>query len=118
MATYPVLEHRASRTSRWLRTHRFRLAFLLAIAETALVITNVLSWRWVLLIAAIVFAFYFFVGRRFRNSTLRELSWTVALSQTMPVLVPVFVALAFTLAAVAVGILAIVVVAVLFLDRR
>ena len=113
-----MLEHRASRTSRWLRTNRFRLAFLIALAETVLVLTSGVQWRWVLLFAGVVFAFHFFVGRHARWDTLRQLSWAAAVSQTMPVIVPVLVATAVTLVVLGTVAAAIVVAALFFLGRR
>lgn len=118
MATYPVLEHRAGRTSRWLRENRIRIALSIAIVETILVVTSVLQWRWALLIAGAVFAFHFFVGRRARFASIRELSWTAAISQTVPVIIPFVVALVSALVAVAIVAAAIVVLALVFLGRR
>ena len=81
-------------------------------------VANVLQWRWALLIAALVFAFHFFVGRRSRHDFLRQLSWTAAVSQTLPVVVP-FVAVAVsTLFVLAVVGAAIVVLVLLLLGRR
>ena len=118
MASYPVLEHRAGRTSRWVRARRLRLALVIAVAETALIVANVLPWFWAVGIAALVFAFYLLVGRRATNPTVRQLSWTAALSQTVPVLVPIFVAVVTTIALIAFAVFALAIVAMLFLDRR
>ncbi len=118
MATYPVLEHRASRQSRWLREHRTRLALLIALAETVLVVANVLQWRWAMLIAALVFAFHFFIGRRARHDLVRQLSWTAAVSQTLPVVIPFIAVAVSTLFVLAVVGAAIVVLLLLLLGRR
>ena len=118
MTSYPVLEHRAGRTSRWLRERRLRLALVIAVAETALIVANVLPWFWAVGIAALVFAFYLLVGRRAASPALRQLSWTAALSQTVPVLVPIFVAVVTTIALIAFVVFALAILAMLFLDRR
>jgi FtsH-binding integral membrane protein len=118
VAAYPVLEHRAGRTGRWLRANRIKAALLLALVETVLVVVDVLQWRWVLLIAALVFAFHFFVGRRARYDWFRQLSWTVVVSQTLPVLVPVVAVVLGTLLVLALLAAAIVVVALVFFGRR
>jgi hypothetical protein len=120
MATYPVIEHRTTRAGRWLRARRFRIAFAIAVVETLLILPPIdaLDWFPVLAIALIVFAFYFFVGRKSRLDTVRELSWTAAASQVLPVFVPVVVVIVGTLVIVAVIALLVVVGAVLFLDRR
>ena len=123
MTSYPVIEHgTAGRTSRWLRANRVRLAVAIAALETVLVVANVLQWRWALLIAAAVFAFYFFAGRKAKSPTVRELARTGALSQLMPVLAPIalaaLAAVAITIAMLALIVLAVVMLALLFVDRR
>jgi hypothetical protein len=120
VATYPVIEHRTTRAGRWLRARRLRIALAIAVVETILILPPIdaLGWFPVLAIASIVFAFYFFVGRRSRYDTLREVSWTAAASQVLPVLVPVVVVVLGTLVIIAVVALLVVVGALLFLDRR
>lgn len=95
-----------------------RLAFLLAIVETALVVASVLQWRWALVIAATVFAFHAFAGRRARYETIRQLSWAAAVSQTLPVLVPVIAAAALALAILVIVAAAFVVLVLFFFSRR
>ena len=118
MTTYPVLEHRQRRTTRWLRENRLRIAVLVALVETGLVVSSVLAWRWAVVAAGVVFAFHFFVGRRAPYDTVRELSWAAAVSQTLPVLLP-FVAIAVS-ALVVLGVLAaaVVVLAFVIFGRR
>jgi hypothetical protein len=120
MATYPVIEHRTSRAGRWLRARRLRIAFLIALVETLLILPpiDVLDWFPVLAIAVVAFAFYLFVGRKSRFDAVRQLSWTAAASQVFPVVVPVVVVVVGTLVVVAVIALLLVVGALLFLDRR
>ena len=118
MTTYPVIEHRTTRAGRWLRARRLRIAFAIAVVETLLVVTNVLGWFAVLAIAAFVFALYLFVGRKTRFDTLRQLSWTAAVSQLLPLTVPFVVLALGTLVLVAVLALLVVVGALLFLGRR
>jgi hypothetical protein len=118
VAAYPVLEHRAGRTSRWLRENRIRLALAVALVETILVVTDVLGWFWIVIFAGAIFAFHFFVGRRTRFETLRQLSWTAAVAQTLPVLLPIAIAVAATFVVLAVLAAAIVVLALVFFRRR
>ena len=118
MASYPVLEHRASRTSRWLRAYRFRIALGIAVVETILIAANVLQWRWAVLIAAAAFAFYVLVGRRSSRPAVRQVAWMVALSQAIPLLFPLFLGAITAVAIVIVAIFVLVVVAMLFFDRR
>ncbi|MDQ3889833.1 MAG: hypothetical protein M3312_04685 [Actinomycetota bacterium] len=118
MATYPVIEHRVGRAGRWLRANRIRLALLIAVAETLLVVGNQLRWFSVLAIAGLVFAFHLVVGRRARYESVRQLSWAAAVSQTLPVLIPVLVVLVGTLVVVAVVAVAAAVLAAFLLGRR
>ncbi len=118
MATYPVLEHRESRPNRWLRENRLRIAFGIAIVETVLIVANVLQWRWALLLAGLVFAFHFFVGRKIRYESLRQVSWTAAISQTLPVLVPILLVVVGTLFVLGILVAAIVVLALVVFGRR
>ena len=110
---YPVLEHRERRTGRWLRGNRLLIAFLIALVETVLVVTDVIGWYSVLAIAAVLIGFYVVYGRRARWPWLRQLSWTAAVSQLLPVLVP-FAALAVA-TVVLVGLVAAIVIIVAFL---
>ncbi len=118
MATYPVLEHRQSGSNRWLRENRLRVAFGIAIAETILILVNALQWRWALLLAGVVFAFHYFVGRKVRFESVRQLSWTAAISQTLPVLVPVLLVVVGTLFVLGILAAAIVVLALVVFGRR
>lgn len=118
MATYPVLEHGRSRTGRWLRARRLRLALLVGALETVVIVFTDDTWRWALVLAALVFAFYYFVGRKARWDVVREVSWTAAASQILPVLVPVVVVLVGMLVIAAVIALAVIMIGLLYLDRR
>jgi hypothetical protein len=118
VTTYPVLEHRQSRFSRWFRARRLRIALLVGAIETLAIVLTDATWRWALVVAAIVFAFYWFVGRKSKYDSVRQISWTAAASQLLPVLVPVVVALVGFFVIVAVVVLAVLMVAMLYLDRR
>jgi hypothetical protein len=115
-----VIEHRTSRVALWLRERRLRIAFVVAVVETLLILPpiDVLGWFPVLAIAVAAFAFYFFVGRKSRFDTVRQASWTAAASQVLPVLIPLVLVVVGTLVVMAVIALLVVVGALLFLDRR
>lgn len=118
MAELPVLEHRERRADRWLRGNRLRIAFLIALVETILVLTNVLGWYWALGGALVILTLHLLVGRRAKREWIRQLSWTAAFSQMLPVLIP-FVAVAvgtFLVVAIVVGI--VLVLAFLVFGRR
>lgn len=114
-----MIEHGASRSGRWLRARRVRLALWIAVVEGLLVVLlDVIQWWVALVIAAVALGFYLFVGRTQRSETVRQASWIAAASQVLVVLVPILVLIVGTLALVAVGILALVALIALFADRR
>jgi hypothetical protein len=118
MTGYPVLEHGTTRKTRWFRANRFRIALGIAVVETILVVANVLSWYLAIGIATLVFALYLVVRRKVKNPAIRQVAWTAALSQTVPVLIPLLLVLARTIAIVTIAVFALVIVVLLFLDRR
>ena len=93
MSALPVIEHGEGRSSRWLRENRLRFAILVALVETALIVGDVIGWYIAVGVAAVIVAFYFLVGRRSKRVWLHQLSWSLAVSQAIPVIVP-FAALA------------------------
>jgi hypothetical protein len=114
----PVLEHRSTRTDRWLREKRVRLALGIAVVEGLLVAFDVLS-VWVALgVAVLAIAFYFWMGRELRSPSARQVSWIAATSQALVALVPVLVIVVGTLALIAVAVLAVGALVVLLADRR
>ena len=113
-----VLEHRSTPGGRWLRARRLRIALAVAVAEGLLVVLDVVDWWLAVLVAAAAIGFYLFAGRELRSHTVRQLSWIAAASQALVVLVPVLVFLITGLAIVALVILAVVVLTLLFADRR
>jgi hypothetical protein len=113
-----VLEHRTSRTGRWLREHRLRIGLGVAIFEGAAIAFDALSAWLAVAIAIAVIAFYFAAGRKFVSDTLRQLSWTAALSQVLVMLVPLVLIVFTTVVLLAVGILAAVALLALVADRR
>jgi len=118
VSSYGVLEHREGRSSRWLRGNRLRVAFLIALVETILVLTDVIGWYWALALAGVIFAFHYFVGRKLRYEWARQLSWTAAVSQTFPVLIPVAALIVSAVLVVAIVAAAVVVLAYVIFGRR
>ncbi len=114
----PVLEHRSSRSSRWLQAYRTRIALWIAIAEGALVVFGVIEKLPALLVAAVVVGAYLWLGQRLKPGVARSVLWIAAVSQAMVALVPVLVLLVGTLAIIAVGALAAVVLVLLLTGRR
>ena len=118
MIEQPALEHGTTRTGRWLRRYRTRIAFWIAVVEAILLVFHAIS-RWgALLVAALVIVGYFALSPRLRSPLARDVAWIAAVSQALLALVPILVILVGTFALIAVGVLAIVALAVLFGDRR
>lgn len=115
---YPVLEHRERRADRWLRGNRLRIAFLIALVETVLVLTDVVGWFVALGVAAVVVALHLLLGRRARREWIRQLSWTLAVSQTLPVLIPIVALIVGTFLVLAIVAGAVLVLAFLVFGRR
>jgi hypothetical protein len=119
MTAYPpVLEHRESRGTRWLRQRRLRVALVVGFFETLLVLFFGLGWFWVLAAAVVAVALHFFVGRRVRYDSVRQITWTAAVSQLIAVLVPVLWELVQFLAILVLVLLGLALLAMLLLDRR
>lgn len=118
MAGVRAIEHGGTRTGRWLRERRFKLALWIAIVEGVLVVVDTIPWWAVFVAAAVTVTYYVGVGRDHGGDSARQASWIAAASQVLVALVPVFVAVATALAVVALVVLALVALALLFLDRR
>jgi hypothetical protein len=114
---HAALEHGTSRTGRWLRARRLRIALWIAVVEGVLVVFDVISGWIALLAAAIAILFYLIVGRELRGA-FHQSAWILAMSQVLVALVPVLVFVVGALALIAVGLLALIALAALFADRR
>jgi len=114
-----MIEAGSTRSGRWLRERRLRLALWVAVAEGILVAVSHDLTRWtVLVIAVVVLAFYMVAGRQMRWDVARQLSWIAAASQALAILVIVLAFIVGLVAIVLVGIFAVVALAYLFSDYR
>jgi hypothetical protein len=113
-----ALQHGTSRTGRWLRATRLKLALAIAVVEGILVVTDVIPGWLALVVAAGVILFYLVVGRGLRSDAVRQVSWIGAASQVFVALVPVLFFVVGALALIAVAILAVIALVALFADRR
>jgi hypothetical protein len=112
----PVIEHRESVPSRWLRERRLRIALLVAFVESLLVLFSDHGWWYVLGAAVVAVALYFF-GRRTSSGFVHEATWILAASQVISVLVPVLWVVVRTLAIIVLVLLGLFFLAILLLDR-
>jgi hypothetical protein len=112
-----IVDHGTSRTSRWLRERRVRLAFWIAVIEGLLVAFHAVSWWLAIAVAVSVVVGWFAFAQRLRSDAARQLGWIAAVSQALVALVPIFVLVVGTLALIVVGILAVVALILLFGSR-
>jgi hypothetical protein len=111
-----VVEDRESASASWLHERRVRIALLIAFIESLLVVTSSLGWFWVVG-AAVLAAMLYVLGRRTSSSTVHEVTWILAASQTISVIVPVLWELVKFLAIVVLILLGLFFLAILLLDR-
>ncbi len=115
----PMIEAGSTRIGRWLRERRLRLALWVAVVEGLLVALTPDLTKWtVLIIGAILLAFYMIAGRNMRWDVARQLSWIAAASQALAILVVILAFVLKLVAIVAVVIFALVALAYLFSDSR
>jgi hypothetical protein len=112
-----AIEHGSSRSGRWLRDRRLRIALVIAAVEGLLYLVGALSWWLVVLFAIVTLLLWAFALRSTRSDILRQGSWILALSQAIVLLVPLAFTLLKTLAIGVVVVLAIVAVLVLLRKR-
>lgn len=115
----PMIEAGSTRTGRWLRERRLKLALWVAVVEGLLVALTHDLTRWtVLILAAIVLAFYMLAGRSMKWDVGRHLSWIAAASQALAILVVILAFIVGLVALVLVGIFAVVALVYLFSDSK
>ena len=113
-----VVEHGSTRSGRWLRRNRIRLALWIAVAEGVLVLFDGVPGWIAFLVAVALIAFYAFVGRRVTSDALRQSAWVAAVSQVLVALIPLLVAFVAVTAVAVVAILLAAALLFLFLGRR
>ena len=115
----PMIEAGSTRTGRWLRGRRVRLALWVAVVEGVLVALTPDLTKWtVLVLGVILLAFYMVAGRNIRWDVARQLSWIAAASQALAILVVILAFVLGLVAIVAVVIFAIIALVYLFSDSR
>ncbi len=113
-----LIEHGTSRTGRWLRARRVRIALWIAVIEGAFIILHAISWPIALIVAIAVVALYFSGGNRLSSDAAGQVGWIAAVSQALVMLVPVLLILIGTLALIIVAAVAVVALVLLFSRRR
>lgn len=113
-----VVEHGTSRSGRWLRANRTRLALWTAVIEGVLILVGVIPKWPAFFLAVALIVFYALVGRRIRSDVAHQVGWVAIASQLLIAALPLLVAVLTFAAFVALALLAAVALAFLFLDRR
>jgi phosphatidylserine synthase len=114
-----VIEAHSTRAGRWLRGRRLRFALWIAILEGIIVAFghNVGKWT-VLFLAVAVLALYVAWARNIRWDAGRQIAWIVAASQSLALLVVLFVFILKALAWVIIVGFAVIALVYLFSDLR
>jgi hypothetical protein len=112
-----IVEHGSTRAGRWLRAKRLRAALGIALIEGILVAFHVIPWWLAVVVAVALVGFHFWAGRHLPTSVGRQVSWILATSQALVVLVPILVIFVGTIALVLVGIIAVLALVALFSER-
>jgi hypothetical protein len=114
-----VVEHGTTRTGRWLRARRIRIALWIAVVEGIIVAFAHDISRWTVIAIAIpLLALYVVWGRNAGSDTVRQVTWIGGASQSLAVVVVVFSFFIPWLALIIAGIFAGIALLFLFADRR
>jgi hypothetical protein len=113
-----LIEHGSSRTGRWLRERRIRIALWIAVIEGILIVFHQIAVPIALIVAVAVVVVYFSAARQLRSDVAGQIAWIAAVSQALVMLIPVLVIIVGTVALIIVGVLAVVALILLFSDRR
>jgi hypothetical protein len=112
------IEHDTTRTGRWLRARRIRIALWIAVIEGIIVafLHDVSRWT-VIAIAIPLLAIYVFWGRKAESHTVRQVTWIAGASQALAVIVVILAFILNWLALVLAAIFAAVAILYLLSDR-
>jgi hypothetical protein len=118
LARGAAIEHGSTRTGRWLRARRIRIALWVAVIEGIIVALAHDVSRWTVVAIAIpLLALYVIWGRNARSDTVRQVAWIAGASQALAVIVVIMAFILNWLALLMAGIFAAVALLFLFSDR-
>jgi nucleoside permease NupC len=112
-----LIEHGTSRTGRWLRERRLRVALWIAVTEGILIVLRVISVPIAIVVAIAVIVLYFSAGKRLASHAASQVAWIAAVSRALVMFVPVFLVVLWSVAVFLVVVLAIVALVFLFARR-
>jgi hypothetical protein len=107
----------SSRSSEYLRVHRYRITLWIAAIEGLLVLLHVIPHIAVYVLAIGALAFWVLAARNFSSTTARQLSWIFAASQCLVLLVPILLFFAKWIAILSITAVAVAALFILFADR-
>ena len=114
-----AIEPTHSRSGRWLRERRTRIALTVAAVEAVLVaVFHDVSRFTVIGLAAVAVVLYWYAGRNSRSDTVRQTTWIFAASQLLAVIAAILAFIVFWTAIIAVVVFAIIALFFVFTDRR
>ena len=114
-----AIESGSSRSGRWLRERRTRIALSIAAVEAIVVAVFHDVSRWTVIgLAILSVALYWFSGRESRSYTYRQITWVFAVSQLLAVIAAILAFIVFWTAIIAVAIFAVIALFFVFTDRR
>ena len=113
-----AIEHGSTTSGRWLRARRVRIVLWMAALEGIVVAVAPSVSRWTIAIVAILaVALYVAAGRNTRWDLGHQVSWILAASQSLAVVVVILAAMVFWTALLLVGVFAAIALVILFTDR-
>ncbi len=112
-----AIEHGSTKGGRWLRERRIRITLAIAAIEGLLYLFGALHWWAAVILALIALSFWWFVTRRSRSHTLRQVGWIFASSQLLVLCVPLAIGILKAVAIAVIIIFAIVALIFLFTER-
>ena len=114
-----AIEAGSSRSGRWLRERRTRIALSIAAVEAIVVAVFHDVSRWTVIgLAILAVALYLFSGRESRSYTYRQITWVFAVSQLLAVIAAILAFIVFWTAIIAVAVFAVIALFFVFTDRR
>jgi hypothetical protein len=113
-----TIEYGTTRTGRWLRERRLRIVLWVAVLEglVAAFVPGVSRWT-IVAVAVLAVALYAAVGRATRWDAGHQLSWILAASQALAVVVVILAWFLLWTALLLVAIFAVIALVVIFTDR-
>ncbi len=113
-----VIDHSDSPSGRWLYARRLRIALWLAVAEGLVVAFAQGFSRWTVVILAVLsITLYVAAGRKTRWDLGYQISWIMAASQSLAVIVTILSFMLLWAALLTAGVFAVIALVILFTDR-